>query len=259
MNSEQARSYLDEQFKDAFSACAPSEKSQWVDGRVTFIETKNRPGEEVHWHLTSEPEDSDVVYDIAVPRDPVGMVNLLNHMKTKTWIDFDSFLAVLMPAIREIVTKEKDAECEKVTIKACVHVTSADAIESILKNGLLPSIGPLSKKLEKSPGIFMFPSWDDMMDANWLFDESWPHASEPALLCVNTEGMYFSGAIGYEVVFREKIDPDRITVIAPGEDNWDAAKFMFKHLGGQIESGFHGVLNSQSRSNYAFGESPRQH
>lgn len=124
----------------------------------------------------------------------------------------------------------------------CLHVTNADAIESILKNGLTPQIGPLSRQIESKPGVFMFPSWDDMVDANWLFDEAWPHASEPALLCVNTEGLVLDSEAGYEVVTREWIDPKRIAVLAPGELDWDSAKQTFSDMGGRLKSNFHGVM-----------------
>ena len=133
-------------------------------------------------------------------------------------------------------------ELAQSSFKVCLHVTSADAIDAILVEGLVPRIGPLSAQLESHPGIFMFPSWDDMMDANWLFDEAWPYDSEPALLCVNTEGLELDSEVGYEVVFREKIDPSRITVIAPGELDWDNAKRMFEASGGRVHSNSRGVI-----------------
>lgn len=127
----------------------------------------------------------------------------------------------------------------------CLHVTSADAVDAILVEGLIPRIGPLSAQLESHPGIFMFPSWDDMMDANWLFDEAWPHESEPALLCVNTAGLLLDTEAGYEVVCRSVILPDRITVLAPGEFNWNAEKIRFQELGGRISPNFHVVVSRE--------------
>ena len=132
-------------------------------------------------------------------------------------------------------------------MKFCIHVTNADAIESILKDGLIPQIGPLSAQIETYPGVFMFPSWDDMMDANWLFDDAWPHESEPALLCVNVEGLSLDSEAGYEFVSREVIHSSRITVIAPGELNWDVAKKMFVEMGGFTQSNFKGVTQVDPR------------
>jgi hypothetical protein len=124
-----------------------------------------------------------------------------------------------------------------VELKACLHVTSAAAIPSILKSGLVAQIGPLSSQVETHPAVFLFPSWDDMMDANWLFDEdTWPHESEPALLCVNTEGLLLDAEVGYEAVFRENIPASRLTVIAPGESDWYQAENRFLELGGRKAS-----------------------
>jgi hypothetical protein len=126
-------------------------------------------------------------------------------------------------------------------MKYCLHVTSADAIESIMAHGLEPRIGPLSKQVETKDGIFMFLSWNDMEDANWLFDEAWPQESEPALLAINTEGLALEVEAGFEVVFRRKIDLCRITMLAPTQVAWDVAKHRFIALGGQIQSNYFGV------------------
>ena len=117
----------------------------------------------------------------------------------------------------------------------CLHVTSAAALPDILRDGLEPRIGPLSVQAETRPGIFLFPSWADLMDANWLFGEAWPHESEPALLAVAVQGVELEPEAGFEVVVRTAIEPSRLTVLAPGELDWDGARQRFLSLGGRDE------------------------
>lgn len=123
-----------------------------------------------------------------------------------------------------------------VPLKCCIHITSADAIPSIMSKGLLPMIGPLSEQAGEQAGIFMFPSWNDMHDANWLFDEAWPHDSEPALIAVDTSGLEMESEAGFEVVVRTAIPAERITVLAPTEENWHLAKARFIEMGGYQNS-----------------------
>lgn len=117
------------------------------------------------------------------------------------------------------------------TAKVCIHVTSAEAIQAITQSGLKPMLGPLSSQIETQPAIFMFPSWESLEDANWLFDE-WPYESEPALLAVDTTGLVLESPQPYEVVVRKPIPPSRIKVLAPGEENWNEAKRKFIEMGG---------------------------
>lgn len=121
-------------------------------------------------------------------------------------------------------------------IKVCLHVTSAAALAAILEQGLLPQLGPLSQQVETREAIFMFPSWHDLQDANWLFDEAWPYESEPALLCVDVSGLDLDLEAGFEAVALSPIEPGRITVLAPDESNWDAAEKRFIAMGGRRES-----------------------
>lgn len=119
------------------------------------------------------------------------------------------------------------------TANICIHVTSAEAIESILKEGLQPRIGPLSEQVEATAAVYMFPSWDKLEDANWLFDEeAWPYDSEPALLAVDTRGLVLYSPQPYEVIVEDLIEPSRLTVLAPGESNWHHARKKFIELGG---------------------------
>lgn len=128
------------------------------------------------------------------------------------------------------------APAESLSLVVCLHVTNAAALASIQEQGLIPQIGPLSEQLEAHPGIFLFPSWADLQNANWLFDEAWPHASEPALLCVDVRGLRLDMEAGYEVVVRDTIAAARVTVLVPDELDWTAAAERFYALGGRRES-----------------------
>lgn len=122
-----------------------------------------------------------------------------------------------------------------VSTNYCIHVTSAAAVDSIMKTGLQPRIGPLSEQVEGSPAIYMFPDWESLEDANWLF-ESWSYDSEPALIGVNTTGMVLYSSQPYEVSFDKAIEPSRLKILAPGEDNWVNARRLFLARGGQTRA-----------------------
>lgn len=116
----------------------------------------------------------------------------------------------------------------------CLHVTSSGSVQKILEQGLQPRIGPLSECIEDRPAIFMFPSWADLMDANWLFgDDIWPYETEPALLAVDVRGIDLHVYVGYEVQTYSPISADRIRVLAPGERDWQQARSVFMQLGGR--------------------------
>lgn len=57
--------------------------------------------------------------------------------------------------------------------KTYYHVTLYDNLKSIIKDGLIPKIGPLSKlNNENIPRIYLFSDYNSMEDAmmNWLGD-----------------------------------------------------------------------------------------
>ena len=118
-------------------------------------------------------------------------------------------------------------------LKFCLHVTSPSRIKSILKTGLEPRVGVLSEQAGEMPGIFMFPSWEAMNDANWLFDEGvWPYEDEPALLCVDVSGIALDCDVDYEVICRTTIAKERIRVLTVNEDDWMSQKEVFLKIGG---------------------------
>lgn len=53
------------------------------------------------------------------------------------------------------------------------HVTPSENVKSILDQGLKPSVGSRSEKLNEKPSTFLFKSKNDVEDAmmNWLGDE----------------------------------------------------------------------------------------
>jgi len=119
-------------------------------------------------------------------------------------------------------------------LRLCLHVTPADRVEKILREGLVPALGALSAQIETAPGIWMFPSWEAMTDAGWLFDEAWPHESEPALLAVAVDDLVLELEVDYEVVSRSPIEASRLMVLAPGENEWSQARGVFARLGGEL-------------------------
>ena len=125
-------------------------------------------------------------------------------------------------------TMERLTDCG---LRACLHVTSANAIQSIRRDGLLPKMGPLSTQIESSPAIFMFPSWADMEDASWLWD-GWPHESEPALLCVDVGGLELEWEQAGEVMCMRKVEAARITVLSETEHGWPESMPLFHSRGG---------------------------
>jgi hypothetical protein len=124
-------------------------------------------------------------------------------------------------------------------LKFCLHVTSPSRINSILKIGLEPRVGVLSEQAGEMPGIFMFPSWEAMNDANWLFDEGvWPYEDEPALLCVDVYGIALDCDVDYEVICRTTIPKERIMVLTVNEDDWMSQKEFFLQIGGMESAPF---------------------
>lgn len=113
--------------------------------------------------------------------------------------------------------------------RVCLHVTAKEHLPSILQKGLEPRLGPMAAKIESRPGIWMFPRWSGVLDADWLFD-NWPYESEPVLLAVNTTGLHLDTEVDYEVSYYQAIAPWRITVLSDSEENWRQESFT--KLGG---------------------------
>ena len=91
------------------------------------------------------------------------------------------------------------------------HVTSLESVPSILRNGLIPRIGPRSSEAgETEPGVYLFPTYEAVEDAlmNWLGDQ-FPDDANLVLLRIRlpydaTTWLVVTDA-DYEVVSREAI------------------------------------------------------
>ena len=94
--------------------------------------------------------------------------------------------------------------------KIYYHVTKTENVDSILNNGLLPSIGNRSVKIEKEPMTFLFGSVEDAEDAmmNWLGDEMGD--SPCSLLKINTNAKLTKN--GFEYFTKGVIPPENISI-----------------------------------------------
>lgn len=90
------------------------------------------------------------------------------------------------------------------------HVTQFESVPDILRDGLLPRLGPRSQDAgETKPGIYLFPSYEAAEDAllNWL-GEQFPEDTRLALIKVRLPhdmvGQLESD-VDYELVSRQAI------------------------------------------------------
>lgn len=100
------------------------------------------------------------------------------------------------------------------------HVTPYQNIDSIMQNGIIPQIGPLSKKLrEPHPAVFLF---NDIISAeeaimNWYgneFSEDTKFAMIHINLPINQHtNLTYDGRVGYECQYHGIIDSRWITHI----------------------------------------------
>lgn len=90
------------------------------------------------------------------------------------------------------------------------HVTNAQNLPSILREGLLPHV-PQDMEGEPS-GVYLFTDFATMGDAvmNWLGDR-FDEEDELVLLTLSSEGVeVFPTEAGYEVVSYDPIPPENI-------------------------------------------------
>lgn len=102
----------------------------------------------------------------------------------------------------------------------CYHVTTKHAANAILKEGLKPSIGPLSKASdEQNMRVYMFPNKDAMLNAvnNWLIESlEWIYG-EDAEFCILKIQLpenfpVQQGGAEYEICSNQLIPPEFITI-----------------------------------------------
>lgn len=90
------------------------------------------------------------------------------------------------------------------------HSTPKENMESILKNGLIPQVGPRSELLDEEAVIFFFRTIDDLDNGllNWfgeLFEDE-----DLVTFEVNLDKPYFEDCAEYEVKSLTHIQPERI-------------------------------------------------
>lgn len=116
-----------------------------------------------------------------------------------------------------------------------LHVTALEHLDSVLKKGLIAQIGPLSSHIESVNAVYVFPCWDAMLDANWLY-ENWPYESEPVLLSVDLSEIPAQNICAdnlAELVVYQDVPAHCINVLSPSEENWPEALQDFLDGGGK--------------------------
>ena len=97
------------------------------------------------------------------------------------------------------------------------HLTPSRQVPKILKDGLLPKLGPRSRKAgEPYPAIFFFPTKDDLIGGycSW-FESCFSEDARIALLAVNiADGIASRSDVAYEFCIREAIATDNIEVLS---------------------------------------------
>ncbi len=95
---------------------------------------------------------------------------------------------------------------------AYYHVTKSNNVSSIMKNGLLPSVGDRSKKFNERPSIFLFRSRQDVEDAmmNWLGDELGDDPTTLLKIKIPHNIQVYPTSAGYERQVFDYIPPEYI-------------------------------------------------
>lgn len=96
------------------------------------------------------------------------------------------------------------------------HVTPRRNLKRILSEGLIPRVGPRSKRLgEIEPAIYVFTSMAGVEDAlmNWLGDEFADSTPVVVLRITLPQGASDESAAAYERLVRHAIAPASINVL----------------------------------------------
>lgn len=112
---------------------------------------------------------------------------------------------------------ESIVESHRSEVNTYYHVTPYENLKSIFKNGLVPSIGDRSAKLEEANGIYLFEDADSADDAvaNWLGDEFDDETQLSLLKVTIPRDIVLSLDIvwdGFSFVARNVIPPQYITI-----------------------------------------------
>lgn len=95
------------------------------------------------------------------------------------------------------------------------HATLVSNLESILKNGLIPQVGERSQKLKEESAVFLFPTYDDCIDAlgNWLgeeFNTIEPYQEVITLEINLPDNFPLMDSVSYEKISKQTIPPQFI-------------------------------------------------
>ena len=96
------------------------------------------------------------------------------------------------------------------------HVTPAENIKHILKDGLVPTKGSNSQTYgEEQDNVYLFPTIEDAEDAlgNWLGDQYEDEDISFSLLQVDVTGLPLKSETEWEYYTQSVISPDRIKLI----------------------------------------------
>ena len=92
------------------------------------------------------------------------------------------------------------------------HVTTEKALKAILKEGIVPNLGPRSAEAgEKDPLVYLFPDSESCENAvtNWL-GEAFDEHEKICAIEVDLHGLIFERNVGFEITLREAVPPSRI-------------------------------------------------
>lgn len=97
-------------------------------------------------------------------------------------------------------------------MKAYYHCTELKQLESIMKNGLIPQVGERSAKLGESPGVFLFPSYEDCETAlyQWFGDEFDENDKLITLKITLPDDFPLEDSVEYEKISRQVIPAEFI-------------------------------------------------
>lgn len=105
------------------------------------------------------------------------------------------------------------------------HATPTENLDAILREGLMPRIGPRSRDYgEIEPAVYLFPDLAavEAGASSWMEDAFGPEAAL-ALLRVDLSGWPDVSAAGFELVCRSPVPASRISVASP--DLWEEVSF----------------------------------
>lgn len=104
------------------------------------------------------------------------------------------------------------------------HVTTESNLHSILKNGLIPTIGERSKFLETTPRVYLFLSKENLETAllNWLGEAFEDLEEELFILEINLSDITYQSE-AFELTVSDIIKPERIINVY--DEYWKNIKF----------------------------------